>query len=279
MTDAPDRTPKPTNRWRDWSIHGLTNARTASVNTWHWLRRSWGQLVASLQDEAPRSPSSASGPLVEQLDAPGLIHVPARGYVYAFYIRATFAWSSTRSLRAEVLSWYARYFLPHAIQKLTRLAADAARDLPPHRAADLERALQRALAADPTWTYPRGTFYITCQPDASVRLDPRIRPAVQPHIDRLVKLEHQFDEQLRQARYAEELSRRWAAILGEHVDGATDQPDQDLADAREHLLIAQRDAARWINELLSHHTPYPTEPLASPPIPPQKSRPRPAAPS
>ncbi|RLP92801.1 hypothetical protein EAD98_20700, partial [Micromonospora sp. CV4] len=40
---------------------------------------------------------------------------------------ATFAWSSQESLRSEVLSWYVDYFQPHAIQRLTRLAAEAAR--------------------------------------------------------------------------------------------------------------------------------------------------------
>ncbi|RLP97446.1 hypothetical protein [Micromonospora sp. CV4] len=184
--------------------------------------------------------------------------------MYAFHIRATFAWSSQESLRSEVLSWYVDYFQPHAIQRLTRLAADAARNLPPHRAADLELALRQAITDEPTWRYARGDIVITCQPDATVRLDERIMPTYQPHVDRLMKLEYQFDEQLRRARYAQELSRRWAAILNEHAG------DEDIADAREHLLAAQGEAARWINELLRSHPRAPTEPKA--PVPPQHNR-------
>ncbi|WP_410808984.1 hypothetical protein [Micromonospora sp. 067-2] len=267
MTDAPDGRPRPADRWRHRGIRGLTITRNASVRGWRWWARSWDRLVASLQDEAPVGSGAApspSGPLVEQRGAPRPIAVPARGYVYSFYIRATFAWSSPASLRSEVLSWYVDYFQPNAIQRLTRLAADLARDLPPHRAADLERALQRALTDDPVWTYERGDVVLTCQPDATVRLDERIMPTYQPHVDRLMKLEYQFDEQLRRARYARELSSRWTAILNDHVDGG----DQDLADARDHLLSAQREAARWINDLLHSHQRNPTDP---PPIPPQPS--------
>ncbi|MEO3774603.1 hypothetical protein [Micromonospora sp. B9E7] len=269
MTDAPDGRPRPTDKWRHRGIRALVVARDGSVRGWRWWARNWDRLVAALQDEAPVGSGAAptpSGPLIEQRDAPRLIAVPARGYVYSFYIRATFAWSSPASMRAEVLSWYVQYFQPNAIQRLTRLAADAARDLPPHRAGDLEVALQQALAEDPRWHYQRGDIVITCRPDAAVRLDERIMPALQPHVDRLVKLEYQFEEQIRKARYAEELSRQWATILNDDAD------DQDVADARDQMLTAQREAARWITELLRRHGDHPPDPPTTPPVPPQ-SRP------
>ncbi|MEV1332214.1 hypothetical protein AB0J20_21885 [Micromonospora costi] len=103
----------------------------------------------------------------------------------------SFAWSSSSSVRAEALNWYARYFTPHAVQRLVRLATDAARDLAPHRAADLEMHLQRVLAEQGPWRYERGDVAVTCQPDVSVRLD----------------------EHLKQARCAEQLSQRWIGIL------------------------------------------------------------------
>ncbi|MEU7973244.1 hypothetical protein AB0B48_14515 [Micromonospora sp. NPDC049089] len=273
MTDAPDGRPRPADQWRHRGVRGLTIARDAAVQGWRWWARSWDRLVAALQDEAPvgsAAPPSPSGPLVEQRDAPRLIAVPARGYVYSFYVRATFAWSSPASLRAEVLSWYVQYFQPNAVQRLTRLAADAARNLPPNRAADLEVALQRALAEDPLWHYQRGDITLTCRPDAAVRLDERILPALQPHVDRMVELEYQFDEQIRRARYAEELSRRWTAILDDHTD------DDDLADARDHMLTAQREAARWIAELLHRHANPAPESAPTPRIPPQQTHPTPA---
>ncbi|WP_422740499.1 hypothetical protein ACN263_15375 [Micromonospora sp. WMMD729] len=252
MTEAPEQKPEPADRWRQRTVRALRITRDGSVRGWRWWARTWDRLVAALQDEAPVGAGagpSPPGPLVEQRDAPRLIAVPAQGYVYSFYVRATFAWSSPASLRAEVLSWYVGYFQPHAVQRLTRLAADAARDLPPHRAADLEVALQRALAEDPEWSYRRGDVLVTCRPDAAVRLDERIMPALRPHVDAMVRMEYQFDEQLRRATYAEELSRRWATILDDHLDV---HPDQELADAREHLLAAQREAGRWIAELLHH---------------------------
>ncbi|MET8547750.1 hypothetical protein [Micromonospora zamorensis] len=275
MTDAPDGKPRPADQWRHRGDRGLTIARDASVRGWRWWARHWDRLVAALQDEAPVGSAAAptpSGPLTEQRDAPRLIAVPARGYVYSFYVRATFAWSSPASMRAEVLSWYVQYFQPNAIQRLTRLAADAARDLPPHRAADLEVALQQTLAEDPQWHYERGDIVITCRPDASVRLDERIMPALQPHVDRLVQLEYQFEEQVRKARYAEELSRRWAAILSDDAD------DQEITDARDQMLATQREAARWIADLLLRHGETPPDPPSAPPIPPQQTRPNPTQP-
>ncbi|MGC4769884.1 hypothetical protein ACLQ25_13030 [Micromonospora sp. DT44] len=252
MTDAPEQEPRPADLWRQRGVRALRATRDGSVRGWRWWARTWDRLVAALQDEAPVGAGagpSPPGPLVEQRDAPRLIAVPAQGYVYSFYVRATFAWSSPASLRAEVLNWYVGYFQPNAIQRLTRLAADAARDLPPHRAADLEVALQRALAEDPEWSYRRGDVLVTCRPDAAVRLDERMMPALRPHVDAMVRMEYQFDEQMRRATYAEELSRRWTTILGDHLDA---DADQEMADAREHLLAAQREAARWIGDLLHH---------------------------
>ncbi len=272
MTDAPDGKPKPADQWQHRVFRALVVARDGSVRGWRWWARNWDRLVAALQDEAPVGSAAApspSDPLIEQRDAPRLIAVPARGYVYSFYIRATFAWSSPATMRAEVLSWYVQYYQPNAIQRLTRLAADAARDLPPHRAGDLEVALQQALADDPVWHYQRGDVVVTCRPDAAVRLDERIMPALQPHVDRLIKLEYQFDEQIRKARYAEQLSRQWVAILSDDAD------DQDVAEAREHMLTAQREAARWITDLLHRHAQNPPEPPIAPPIPPQQTHPTP----
>ncbi|MGW0213898.1 hypothetical protein ACWDXH_05870 [Micromonospora chokoriensis] len=276
MTDAPDGRPKPTELWRRRGTRALVVTRDGSVRGWRWWARNWDRLVAALQDEAPVGSAAApapSGPLVEQRDAPRLIAVPARGYVYSFYVRATFAWSSPSTMRAEVLSWYVQYFQPNAVQRLTRLAADAARDLPPHRAADLEVALQQALAEDPRWHYQRGDITLTCRPDATVRLDERIMPALQPHVDRMVELEYQFEEQLRKARYAEHLSRQWATILADDAD------DQDVADARDQMLTAQREAARWITDLLRRNDAHPPEQPSTPPIPPQQSHESPTQPA
>ncbi|MEU5909685.1 hypothetical protein [Micromonospora sp. NPDC047527] len=274
MTDAPDGRPRPADQWRQRGIRGLTITRDVSVGAWRWWARTWDRLVAALQDEAPVGAGagpSPSGPLVEQRSAPWQIVVPAQGYVYSFHIRATFAWSSTVSLRSEVLSWYADYFMPQAIQRLTRLAADAARELAPHRAADLEKHLQQALAEQGPWCYQRGDLEVSCAPDVAVRLDEQIRRAIQPQINRLIKLECRLEEHLQQARYAEELSRRWVVILDEHLAVAGGDPD--LASARQHMLSRQRDAIRWIDELLDERRRPQRGQFESPNVPPQQNRP------
>ncbi|RZT78742.1 hypothetical protein EV382_1934 [Micromonospora violae] len=252
MADTSDGRPRPAEARPHWAIRSLTATRGASARGWRWWARNWDRLVAALQDEEPvglGAPATPSGPLIEQRTAPRQIVVPAQGYVYSFHIRATFAWSSTVSLRAEVLTWYADYFMPQAVQRLTRLAADAARELAPHRAADLEIHLQQALATQSPWCYQRGDLEVSCTPDVAVRLDEPIRRAVQPQIDRLVSLECRLEEHLQQARYAEELSRRWVVILDEHLAVAGGDPE--LATARQHLLSRQREAIRWIDELLA----------------------------
>ncbi|MFI7608175.1 hypothetical protein ACIBTV_23935 [Micromonospora sp. NPDC049366] len=279
MTDGPDADPTATGRWRQRGLRGLTSTRDRSVRVARWLRHHWERLADSLQDETPARPDPTPpppDPLVEQRDAPRLISVPAKGYVYNFHLRATFTWSSTPSLRAETLSWYAGYFMPHAIHRLTRLATDAARDIAPQRAAELETHLQRVLAAQSPWSYPRGAVRVTCEPDVAVRLDDRIRQSLQPHVDRLVTLDCELDEHLRQARHAERLSGRWAAILnarrgGDDTDRDSDT-DEELAEARRHMLDRQRAAARWIDELLAHrHRPHPG------PLPPPSTEAPPAA--
>ncbi|WBB68150.1 hypothetical protein [Micromonospora sp. WMMD812] len=271
MTGAPGTEPTSTGRWRQRAIRGLTTTRDASLRSLRGVQRGWDRMLTSLQDDPPArlDPTPPPpGPLVEQRDVPGMIVVPARGYVYHFQLHVTFAWSSSTSLRAEVLSWYAQYFTPHAVQRLTRLATDAARDLAPHQAAELETQLLRTFAEQAPWTYRRGDVEVTCAPDVSVRLEERIRRRLQPHVDRLVALDCELEEHLRRARHAEQLSRRWVAILNDHLDA---DDDEDLAEARDFLLSRQRDAARWVEDLLTRsRRPHPG-PLATPTVPPQPS--------
>ncbi|PZF95120.1 hypothetical protein [Micromonospora deserti] len=256
MTDASDPESTSVGRWRQRGTRSLVTLWTASVGTGRWLARRWRRLVAYLQDQepypAPYPPPAPPGRLTEQRDPPAPITVPARGYVFNFHVRATFTWSS-EGLRPEVLSWYAQYFLPQAIERLTRLAAERARDVAPHQAGDLEVTLQQALAERGPWRFERGDVAVTCEPGAWVRLDPRVRQALQPHWKRRIALECQYDEQLRRAQYAERLSRRWVAILNEHLDspvtgGATE--DQDLTDALRHMMSLQQAAVQWVEDLL-----------------------------
>ncbi|MER5335294.1 hypothetical protein [Micromonospora sp. NPDC002717] len=293
MTDASDRQSTSFHRWRRRATRGLVTAGKASLQSGRSLLLRWRRLVAYLQDEdsfpAPYPPPPRPGRHTEQRDPAGPITVPARGYVFCFHVRATFTWSS-EGLRPEALSWYAQYFMPQAIEQLTRLAAERAREFSPHRAGDMEVALQRALAEQTPWRYERGDVVVTCQPGAWVRLDQRVKQALQPHWERHIALASRYDEHLRRAQYAERLSRRWVSILREHIDGASADGaatgNEEHADALQHMLDLQEAAAEWIEDLLCDRFPDSTvfDPLTpvdllSPPSQRQETPERPETPT
>lgn len=259
MTDAPSTESTSVKRWRQWGARGLVIARRACTNAGGWTQKHWRHLVAALQEPelaaAPGSSPPIAGRLTQRRDASGPIVVPARGYVFNFNVRATFTWSSN-GLRPELLSSYAHYFMPHAIQRLARLAADRARTFAPHQAGELEVELQRVLAEQGPWHYDRGEVVVTCQPDAWVRLDERVKQALQPYWEDLVKLECQYEVHMRRAQYAEQLNRRWVTILEDFVDNpidddATQATNEYLANARQHMMAEQKAAAQWSKDLIS----------------------------
>lgn len=265
MADNPDPAPaagggpppdaRTGQRWRRWGESALTTGARLSVETGQWLSRRWGQVVALLRGMEPAAafgpPPPPPGRLTERRDAE--LAVPAQGYVYVFHVRASLMWWS-EGLRPEDLSWHAHYFQPHAVQKLTRLAADLARTLPPHRAGDLEVRLQRAVdAAD--WAFSRGGKTVTCEPEIRVRLDERVRRALLPYSERLVTLESEYELHLARARRAEQLARRWTGILQEFAAGpvpaaAGPTAEENVVDAVRRMTALQKIAARWVEELL-----------------------------
>jgi hypothetical protein len=90
-----------------------------------------------------------------------------------------------------------------------------------------------------------------------VQLDDRVKAALLPYAEARLKLEHELDVHLRQARGAEQLSHRWMTILQRHVDGlAADQAAQgledDLARALQEMTAMRKAATQWIEELLGH---------------------------
>ncbi|WP_019872405.1 hypothetical protein [Salinispora oceanensis] len=219
---------------------------------WRWLLTVARTVdTAAKQGPAPPPPQDP----IERREPAGPITVFARGYVFTFTIRADLTWRS-QGLRPDQLAWYAHYFLPPASQRLTSIAADLARTVAPHRAGELEAQLQRKLAQQEPWSFERGGQTVTCRPRAWVQLDERVRQALQPYWERVIALDCRHEELLRRARYAEQLNRRWSAILADLPDG--DVPEtvrEELARARERTLSEQRAAARWSSELLrQRHT-------------------------
>ncbi|MEW2385195.1 hypothetical protein AB0873_24350 [Micromonospora sp. NPDC047707] len=219
----------------------------AAQHLWGWMLSVARKVDAAAKEGPPPPPPEEP---IERRESAGPFTVPARGYVFAFSVRATFTWSA-QGLRPEQLAWYAHYFMPQATQRLTRIAGDLARTVPPHRAGELEERLQRALGRQEPWSFERGGRTVTCRPEAWIRLDERVRRALQPYWERLITLDCEYEEQTRRAQYAERINRRWTAILDD-LAGA-DVPDdlrEKVARAREHTMAEQRAAAQWTGDLL-----------------------------
>ncbi|MEU3453455.1 hypothetical protein ABZ671_07605 [Micromonospora sp. NPDC006766] len=284
MTDAPGgQVPSPS-RWPRWTDRGRKLARAAGPRVQGALRMLWAGLLPLLQklwaaaDGDVLSPAPDVGLRLEHREMYGPIRVPAKGHVFSFTVRPVLTWSAT-GLRQEALAWRAGQFRPAVIQRLRRLAGDRAREVAPHRAGDLAVALQAALDAEPPWTYGPAGLEVECRPEVwSVQHDDRVREALQPHWDRLIELECEYELYLSRARYAEELNRRWVALLNELVDDPAGGEEaaaitEELTRARRHMATEQRAAAEWSAELLRDRRRFDRifEPFSAIPIVPQQA--------
>ncbi|MEU5939637.1 hypothetical protein ABZ807_10645 [Micromonospora sp. NPDC047548] len=256
MTEASGSETTPQRRRRRWIDRSkqICGQVVEGLHTlWkHHLAPAWQKLKTAAAAELPPPPPDE---LIERQEALAPFTLPAQGYVFTFTVRAVFTWSA-KGVRPELLSWYARYFMPDAIRRVKRVAAEQARAFPAHRAGELEVSLRRALDEQdrPPWHYRRGQVHVACRPDVSVRLDERVRQLLQPHSERLIDLECQNDLYTRRAQYAEQLNRRWAAIMDEFVDHpapgeAGEAIKEELNRARRHLMEEEKAAAQWNQKL------------------------------
>ncbi|MFG3707079.1 hypothetical protein ACGF7U_20475 [Micromonospora sp. NPDC047670] len=227
-----------------------------------WLLMLWHRLLATLRgpepipDPPPLSspPPPPPGRLTERRDVAAPIVVPARGYVFTFHIRAAFVWSSD-GIPREILSGSAQYFMPYAIRVLTRLAASRARNFAAHRARELEVELQRALTETGPWRYERGGVQVICQPYVWVELDDRVKQTIRPYWEQLIKLDCEYDVDVKRAQHAERLSRQWLSILEKLVEspvagGAARLTNERLAAVVQDLIAEQQAAAQRLEDLL-----------------------------
>jgi hypothetical protein len=180
--------------------------------------------------------------------------VPASGYIFNFNVHAAFVWTSN-GLPRELLSGSAQHFMPYAVGKLKALAAGRARNYPPHRARELEAELQELLAEKGSWRYTRGGTEVTCRPHVWVQLDDRVKQAVQPYWEQLIKLDCEHDVQMKRAEYAEQLSKQWTAILTDLVgsplaDGAAQMTEKELAAVVEKIMAERKAATAKLDSLL-----------------------------
>lgn len=234
-----------------------------SVGRWlrflAWLGRLWRGLVAALSDPPAPEPVAAPAPRPgthkERRRLSNPLVVPARGYTFTFNVHATFVWTS-HGIDRESLSELTHYFMPFAVRTLTALSARQARDVAPHRAHDLEVAIQQVLEKQGPWRFHRDEVEITCRPHVWVKLDERVRKAVEPYWEQLIKLDCEHDVQMKRAQYAEKLSGQWQAMLADllhspFADGAAELTEKELSAVVQKIVAERRAASEKLDELLA----------------------------
>ncbi|MFR9777810.1 hypothetical protein ACL02O_17370 [Micromonospora sp. MS34] len=206
-------------RWRDRAARLREQGRDRAQEWWPKIRPLLAQFRWS--DEPPPTVM-----IVDRRIPPALM-VPAQGQVYGFVVRATFTWCSD-SARPELFGWYVDYFQPQAVQRLQRIAARCAREVPPHRPREVEIALYEALTGDDAlpWRYERGEVTFSCEADVSVHLDQRVRRLLQPYWDQRIALECERDLDRRRAEYEQERGQREPAEpTGQDAPPASGMPE------------------------------------------------------
>ncbi|MFF0659429.1 hypothetical protein [Micromonospora tulbaghiae] len=239
------------------------NTKSSAAGRWRrlgaWLRNVWHRLLAALRGPEPipmppLAPPPPPGRLTERRDVSSPIVVPARGHVFTFRVRAAFIWSS-EGIPRETLNGSAHFFMPYATRALTRLATARARNFAAHRARELEVELQRAVAESGPWRYERSGVQVTCQPHVWVELDDGVKQAVRPYWEELIKLDCEYDVDVKRAQNAERLSRQWLSILEKLVEspvagGAARMTSDNLAAVVQDLIAQQQAAAQRLEDLL-----------------------------
>ncbi|MEV0607289.1 hypothetical protein AB0I61_13060 [Polymorphospora rubra] len=202
----------------------------------------------------PPPPAPPPGRLTERRDLTAPLVVPASGYIFTFNVYAAFVWVSN-GLPREVLNGSAQHFMPYAVRELKAIAASRARHHPAHHARELEVELQRILTDRGNWRYRRGDVEVTCRPYVWVELEDRVKRAVQPYWEQLIKLDCEHDVQMKRAEYAEQMSKQWLAILADLVgsplaDGAAQMTEKEFAAVVEKIVAERKAAAAKLDSLL-----------------------------
>jgi hypothetical protein len=246
-----------------------TGPVSPSVSRWlrfsAWLGRTWRAFLALFRppepEPAPIDPVSPAPPppppgrLSGRRSLQRPMVVPASGYIFTFLVHATFIWGS-EGIYQEELSGSIEALMPYATRRLKALAAQHARQYPPHRARELEIALQEDLRENGPWRLHWRGVTLTCQPYVWVELDEQVKQAVQPYWEQLIKLDCEHDVQMRRAEYAEELSKHWTTILTDLVgspvaDGAAEMTEKELAEVVRKIVAEQKAASEKLEDLMT----------------------------
>ncbi|WBB89786.1 hypothetical protein [Verrucosispora sp. WMMC514] len=172
-------------------------------------RRRWWQTVFSpASDLTPPAPVTPPRITFRQ-DVPQPLLVPAKGDAFDFNVHVVYFWTAT-NMSFDELRMRAEALLPWAGGIVRERSIDLAREHEPHRAHDLERALNNLLTGQ---RWPQEAHL----PQFTVRLrvspDERVRERLRPYWEQRIKLECDHELEKIRARQADDLTRRWAAVL------------------------------------------------------------------
>ena len=234
---------------------------------WRWIGRGLARLLRWLLNLF-RAPEPALEPELEPVPPPppppgrlrerrslaSPLVVPASGYIFDFTVHAAFVWTASGLYREELSNGVQR-LMPYAVRELTALVAGEARHHPPHHAGQLEIKLQQVLAEKGAWRYRWGDVEVICRPSVWVALDERVKRAVEPFWEQLIKLDCEHDVQMKKVAYADKLSREWLAVLTDLLrsplaDGAAKMTEAEFATVVEKIVTERKSASAKLDSLL-----------------------------
>jgi hypothetical protein len=254
-------------------MSGVPEPLAPSVSRWlrfsGWLGRVWRALMRLLAPPTepeplpfvmpePPAPAPPPPPPPSRLNARRNLNsplvVPASGYIFNFRVQTTFVWTSSQMYQEQFVSLI-DHFQPYAIRRLTAIAAGVSRRHPPHRAREFEVELQQTLEEIGEWKYSRSGLAVSARPHVWVELEERVKQAIQPYWEELIKLDCEHDVQMKRAEYAERLSKHWATILTDLVgspfaDGAAEMTEKEFADVVRKIMADRKAAAGKVEDLL-----------------------------
>ena len=236
-----------------------------------WLRRVLAAVRAAfhppVRDEAP---PATLGTVTSRQALPQPMVVPARGFVFSFQVHLRLTWEGDE-MTEEVLDAWSQHFTPQARRQQHSRVAELARQFPPHQAAQLESCLNRQLGQRVS-VFQRSGVTLRARPAFHVRLDDEVKQQLRAAALDRVRLEGEHEVALRRVQLADQLTQRWAAVIGRlHADryaagaASLDNPalsgilrqladsDQEVVD---RLATAFREAihdSRRVGEPLEEH--------------------------
>ncbi|MGY4912894.1 hypothetical protein [Micromonospora aurantiaca (nom. illeg.)] len=206
----------------------------------------------------PPAPSTIASPVPPapvavsfRQEVPQPLLVPAKGDAFDFRLYAVYVWTAHR-MTFEELRFRAEGYLTWACGILREQAVDLARRHEPHRSHELEQALNAHLSGQ-RWPRQGTTPSFTAQ--VRVSPDERVRERLRPYWEDRIKLECDHELQKVRARQADDLTRRWCAVL-QNLEGdpvtmhAARLTGEQFAEVFRRYVAERRETVPELVELL-----------------------------